>query len=500
MVLPLAGNAEAAYHAHSDTGIEALDYIENQHRAERENRLTDEQKKLLQDAKDMEKHLRQPLDTTKPSPIAFEGDDLTYDERDGSFIAKGKVNILQMDAHRFEGDEVTGNTQTHDIHIPGKAHVLQATPGQMRITMDGYKANYNYEKKAGDMQNGKGKVGAHYITGKRFEFYPDHFVVYDGTETKCAAKKPDYHLSAEKITYYPDDKMVMEHAKFWLKGAVLFSRKHYETAVGAAAERDRKYPYPRFGYNSDDKAYVKWDLTFPLRQNLDFDANILITGEDGWRSNYDVTWNNRRGMETGVTYGYFEDGDDNWIKKEPSVFWHYGHPIGRTHLNYGLKAEYGRWYGMENGIHSNHGEYGVGLTRDPIRFHRYALHLGTGYSITRESYDDSRVDGINADAVLTKDFNDRWSAYTGYHYNKKRKENSLFDFDTDDFSKRWENGFSYRIDDKNRVAMGTRYDMDHSRWDKIDYYWFHDMHCSQFVVRYKSMSNGWHISWDFTPW
>ena len=110
VVLPASAvPAQAAYHADSDTGVQALDYIEDQHRAERENRLTAEQQQLLKDAADMQKHLRHPLDATKPSPVAFEGDDLTYDERDGSFIAKGKVNILQMDAHRFQGELVTGN-------------------------------------------------------------------------------------------------------------------------------------------------------------------------------------------------------------------------------------------------------------------------------------------------------------------------------------------------------------------------------------------------------
>lgn len=496
LLLPiLGGTAQAEYHADSDTGIDALDYIENNHRRERANRLTAEQEKLLADAKAMEAHLRYPLDPKKAAPVAFEGDELTYDERDGSFIAKGKVDILQMDAHRFQGEEVTGNTKTQDVSIPDKAHILQMTPGQIRVTLDGYKAHYNYGAKTGSLENAKGKAGAHYITGKRFEFYPDKIVIYNGTDTKCGAQKPDYHMSAEKIVYYPNDKVVMENVKFHLRGKTIFSRKHYETGVGDNASEN--HVFPRVGYNSDDGVHLEWDLSFPVIKHVALNTNIYINTKNGWRSNYDLTWTNRH-MRTGVRYGYFEDSNDVWIRKEPAAFWNYSDHIGKSHFTYGLNAEYGRWHGR--GIHSRHGEYGVSLGYDPIKFHRYTLHLNTGYSITKESYDDSRVSGFSGDAVLTKDFNDRWAAYVGYHYSKKNQENSLFNFNTDDYSKKLEAGFSYRVDDINRLAIGTKYDLDHKEWKNIDYYWYHDLHCSQVIVRYKSKTNQISFRWQFTPW
>ena len=53
-VLPgMPGTAYAAYSADSDTGIQALDYIENNRIEERQRRLTDEQKKLLEDSANM---------------------------------------------------------------------------------------------------------------------------------------------------------------------------------------------------------------------------------------------------------------------------------------------------------------------------------------------------------------------------------------------------------------------------------------------------------------
>lgn len=498
LALPLiSGTAAAAdtYRADSDTGIEALDYIENEHRAERENRLTPEQEKLLADAKALEKSLKHPFNPKKEAvPAVFEGEELIYDERDGSFTAKGKVDILQMDARRYQGELVTGNTKRQEVDIPDKAHILQVPKDEMRVTLDGYRAHYNYGKKTGSIEDATGKVGAHYITGKRFEFYPDKIVVYNGTETKCGAKKPDYHMSAKKLTYYPQKKIVLENVSFHVRGKKLFSRKYYEVDV---SPDKKKHVFPRIGYNNDDGVYIKWDLVFPVRPNLNVNTNLYVNTKDGWRSNYDLTWQNR-GMKTGVTYGHFEDGDSKWIHKEPSGFWNYNDRIGKTHFTYGLGTEYGHWYG--DGVHSNHWEYGASLGYDPIKFHRYTLYLKTGYSVTRESYDDSRVNGWSYDAVMTKDFNDRWAAYTGYHYTKKTQNNTLFNYNNDDYSKKLEGGFSYRIDDINRVAVGTKYDLDHSKWKNIDYYWYHDLHCSQVIVRYRSKTNQISLRWQFTPW
>ena len=493
--LMMPGMVQAAtYQSNSDTGVQALDYIENQRRLERENRLTEEQIKLINDAKAMESHLRQPLDKTKPMPVAFEGEELTYDERDGSFIAKGKVDILQLDAHRFQGEEVTGNTKTQDVYVPDKAHMLQMTPGQMRVTLDGYKAHYNYGKKTGSMENGKGKADHHYIAGKRFEFYPDRMVVFDGTDTKCGAKKPDYHISAEKMTIYPNDKIVFENMKFWLKGKVLFKRKHYESKLGA---NETGNYLPSIGYDSDDGVTVSWGLSQPVAKKVTLNEELRVTTKQGWRSNYNLTWANQS-MSTRLVYGHFEDGNNHWIKKEPSLIWAYGHKIGKSHLNYSLNTEYGRWY--NNGIHSNHGYYGVGLSHDPIKFNRYTLYLSTGYGITTESYNHSRVNGWSFDSVLTKDFNERWAAYMGYHYSKSTTQNSLFSYGKENFAKRLEMGFSYRMTDRDRFVIGSRYDLDGKKWANVDYYWYHDMHCSQVILRYRSMTNQWKVSWQFTPW
>ena len=487
------GAAHAAYSADSDTGIERLDFIENQRRAERANRLTPEQEKLLADVTAMREHLRHPVAADQPSPIAFEGDDLTYDESTGDFTAKGHVDIVQLEARRFQGDYVAGNTVRGDVSVPDRAHVLQLTEGASRVTLDGYHINYNYQKHTGTMERADGKVGAYYMTGKRFEFYPDKIVVYDGTQTKCGAKNPDYHLSAERAELYPGDRLVLHNVKFWLKNKVIFTKKEHVTDVSNPMQRN----FPRAGYDSDDGAWVEQTFEQNVAPRVTVAEHLRVTTQRGWRSSYDLGWTNA-GASALLTYGVFEDGDNEWVKKMPSLLMDYKHRLGQSPITYRLYSEYGRWYG--GGVHSNHWQYGVSFVHDTIPFHGFGLDLAAGYSVTRESYDHSRVQGLSASAFLTKAFNDRFAAYIGGVYTKSSKENALFSYDQEDYSRVIMSGMSYRIGEHDRLAVGTKYAMDPHAWTNVDYYWFHDLHCSQIILRYRSKQDSWNIRWEFTPW
>ena len=105
LVLPQIADA-SKYTASTDTNANVLDYVENNKRSARENAIADEQKQLIHDAYEMRKNLRDPLDPTKNVPVAMEGDELFYDQRNGDFYAIGQVNITSLDAQRFQTEEV----------------------------------------------------------------------------------------------------------------------------------------------------------------------------------------------------------------------------------------------------------------------------------------------------------------------------------------------------------------------------------------------------------
>ena len=491
--LMLPGYASAVYESDSDTGTEVLDYIENRRRMERENRLSEEQQKLLEDAKAIERHLRQPLDKEQPLPVAFEGDDLVYDQRTGDFTAKGHVDIVQMDNRRFQGDDVEGNTEEHVIRIPGKAHVVQLPPDEVRVTLDGYHAVYNYGTKTGTMDEAYGKAGEYYVTGKRFEFYPDKVVIYDGTQTKCGAKDPDYHLSAERIEIWPKQVMKMYHVKLWAGKHVVATRKYYESDLTEGGDRT----YPKVGYNKDHGAYIEQDFKYYFTRHLSATVRAHFETKKGVRSYGKAEYRNRD-FSARVIQGYVEDGNNIWLRKEPSLILEYEQRIGDLPLTYKLKHEIGRW--KSDTATSTHRYYEIGLTRDPIMFHGWGLFLHTSYTITKESKDKSRIRGMNYDAVLGKDFDEKWAGFVGFHYTKNNSQNSLFDFDLDDYSRKFDWGVSYRMDHLNRFVVGVKYDVKGHRVADVDYYWYRDLHCSQLILRYRQKRSKLEAHWQFTPW
>ena len=70
----------------------------------------------------------------------------------------------------------------------------------------------------------------------------------------------------------------------------------------------------------------------------------------------------------------------------------------------------------------------------------------------------------------------------------------------DDYSKKVDAGFSYRMDNLNRFVVGVKYDVDSKEIKDVDYYWYHDLHCSQLVLRYREKRDKFEVHWQFIPW
>ena len=61
-------------------------------------------------------------------------------------------------------------------------------------------------------------------------------------------------------------------------------------------------------------------------------------------------------------------------------------------------------------------------------------------------------------------------------------------------------GISYRFDDKNRIMVGENYDMNNRHLKDVDWYWFHDIHCAQLIVRYRAKRQKINFTLQFAPW
>ena len=497
--LMISSTAEAVYESSSDTNTEIFDYIENRRREAREQQLTDEQKQLLADIAEAKDRLPHEQKEGDPVPAVFEGDDMVYYSNSGEFIATGKVDIIQLEGYRFQSEEATGNVKEQVVRVEDKAHVLQLMPGTPRVTLDGYKTVYNYGTKTGTMEAADGKAGEYYLTGKRFEFYPDHIVVYDGTQTKCGAKSPDYHVSAERMEIWPEQVIKMYNVKFWIKNKVVGAKDYLEKKM---EEREKNY-FPRVGYNSDHGAYIRDDFEIPLRDHLKLVIGAYVESKKGIRSNAELQYKNRD-VYGRLKYGFYDDSDARWIQKEPSLDIWYGRNIKGLPLSYSIEAEVGHW--RQNAISSTHQEYEFKLTHDPIiLWKKYLLLLNTSYKITKDDAKnvpngETTVRGWNYSILMAREFNERLAAFAGYTYTKNNSKNSVFNFDTDDFSRKLQAGVSYYLTPKDRVVVGWKFDMDNRKLDDIDYYWYHDLHCSQAVLRWRGKRKKLEVHWEFIPW
>lgn len=494
--------AFAEYRSQSDTGTTIFDYIENRRRERREKALTDEQKQLLKDMDELRARLPDSASEDESVPAAFEGDDLTYNTATGEFWAVGNVDVIQLDGHRFQASEMDGNLETQDIRIEGKAHILQFTENAPRVSLDGYNTVYNYGTKMGTMDNVKGKAAGYYISGKRFEFYPDHMVAYDATQTRCGAKKPDYHLSAKRMEIWPEQIIRMYDVKFWL-GNVVVGTKEYE-------ERDldsgESAYLPHIGYDSDYGLYAEDSYNFPIHPpHFVGVVNAHIDTSDGVRSNVEAYYVNRN-IKSGLSYGFYHDTDGKWLQKVPSLETVYSKHFDYLPLTYTFRHVVGEWSQEDNS--SLHSEYEAGLRHDPILLgKRWLLFLGTGYKITTEDvktsperFGDTTVKGFSYDGTLAREFDDRFAAYVSYQYSKNNSRNSLFDFDMDSYSSKFESGISYRLTDKDRFVVGMKFNAANGDLEDADYFWYRDLHCSTMVVRWRQKRQRWTVHWQFTPW
>ena len=506
MLLIPQGTALAAYSSTSDSGVSVVDYIENRRRGERENRLSEDQNELRKDAAEMVSELRGPIDPTKPLPVAVEGDDMLYDERTGDVYAKGNVRITEIDARRFTGDEAMGNLKEQEINVPGKGHMLQVPNAigkkkggklSQPADLEGYRVVYNYGTQKGSMEEAKGKIGKYYVYGKKIEFYPERVLVYDGYATRCGAKTPDYRLTGSLIEVYPQKEMIIHNMNLKVKNATIYSEKEHHVDISPNANNNPTYP--RVGYSNSDGVWISYRFQYDIARRVDAFADLVYYTKHGMRNVYGLEWRNA-GNYASVQYGHYIDGNDNWIKKEPTFLYSYSNRIGDLPLSYTLSFEKGRW--SNKGVKSTHTKYGVSLSHDTIYLgsRKVRLNLGVGYSITNESYNHSRVDGFNYNGILVDEMDDNFALYAGYYYSHSTVQNSLFNYDASDYSTKGVAGVSLGITPRDRLVVGTEFNLKDNVLKDVDYYWFHDMHCAQIVLRYRAKRDSWHVSWAFTPW
>jgi lipopolysaccharide assembly outer membrane protein LptD (OstA) len=419
------------------------------------------------------------------APIIFEGDDLSFSDATGEVFAKGNVKI-QKDQTLIQTEELRGNTKESTVWVDGSANLTQ--PG---VNLVGTGVEYNYKIRSGLMNQAKGKVGKEFIAAHNISMNPEELVLHDGTITRCPAKVPDYHVSADKIEVWPGNKIIAYNAKFWIKDKMIFSLPKYQKSIKENAQSESDFP--QLGYTSKDGVYIIQHLEYPINNNVAAFANLAYYTKSDFKPNYGLVSRNDN-YSLSLIQGHYRDSDDNWIKKEPELKLNYFEKkIGQSPINYSFGAVYGKW--TDKNKTSWHQDYSVYFSHDPIAIGKTVrLNLGTGFEWIHESYDKSTQEVFMYDATLTKDFSPRFSTWVGYHYYDI--QSNLFDYDTPDLNKQLDTGFHYKIDKMNGFTFNQSYDMENHRVYDQDYTWNRDLHCWQLDITYRAKRG--ELNWTFS--
>jgi LPS-assembly protein len=417
-----------------------------------------------------------------PAPITIEGDEISFNDITGNVYAKGKV-IIKQNLATLLADDIRGNTKRTEVQIDGKANITQ--PG---MNLDGHETFYNYQAHTGTIHNAKGIVDYEkHVQGERIEILPDEYIIYNGTLTKCPAKKPDYHMRAKKIEIWPNEKMVAYDAQFLVKGMVIYSTARYETKIGEA--KGDSSPFPRIGYNSDNGVYITQNFQMPLSDSIMAETNIGYYSKFDFKNEYQIAKRDPN-YTLLLKAGDYQDSESHWIKKEPEFdFTYAAKRIAGGPWQYNFRAIYGKW--IDDNKSSWHQDYTLYFSRDLIKLSRsLSLSVGTGYEIVKESYNGSQINTMKYDATFYKNINKKLNAYTGYHYTKNNSQVSLFNYNNSSVGQELASGFSYRFDNKNSLSITQSYDLANKRMADRYYTWDHNLHCWNMSVTYHQDIDG----------
>ena len=426
-------------------------------------------------------------DAKSKAPIVIEGEDLSFNDTTGQVFAKGNVVVTQNGA-KIATDLLEGNTKQNLVWTDSPTTMTET---EQKVHLVGQGIRYNYQDKNGTMQQASGQVDKERVSGQNIDMLStDEIIIRNGTMTRCPAKVPDYHVSAERIELWPGQKMIAYNAKVWIKNVVIYSTPKYQTMLGDNASKGE---YPRVTYNNHDGIGIKQYLEYPLSDKTAAYADLHYSSKEGFKPQYGVVDRESR-FDFKTEGGYFEDDDDNWIKKEPEFNFSY-HPqrLGHLPVTYTIKAAYGKW--KDDYKTSWHQDYSIYFNRDPIKLNKtLTLNVGIGQEWIHESYDGSNQNMLRFNTTLTKVLSPRLTTWVGYYY--ASDHNGLFAYNNVDMEHELDTGFSYKIDRLNTISFNQRYDLGNSRVFDQDYTWSRNFHCfaGDFTYRAKRHEFRWNLS------
>ncbi len=173
----------------------------------------------------------------------------------------------------------------------------------------------------------KGKV---YYQGEKLENFPDTIDIKGGFFTTCDLEEPHWHILAEQITIYPDDKIIAKKVSWYEGKKKIFTLPSFMIFLRGK----NQFPYlPDIGKSSSEGWFFKNQFNY-------------VEDETSYGSIY-LDWMEKKGLATGIEHT-FELGEEK-IDEGELVLYFYGLKRKNTSI-YDLDAKVDYWQNFENNL------------------------------------------------------------------------------------------------------------------------------------------------------
>jgi len=245
--------------------------------------------------------------------VAREGVDLAYQD------IKLKANYIEI---KIDDNELVAK---EDVAF---------NKGEESYTCSALNYNWKTEKIIMDDLSGeatgdkiKGKV---YYQGGKLENFPDTVEIDSGVFTTCDLEEPHWHIEAEKITIYIDDKIIAKKISWYEGKRKLFTLPSFMIFLRGK----NQFPYwPDIGQNSSEGWFLKNQFNY-------------VRDAESYGSVY-LDWMQKKGLAAGIEHTY-ELGEEK-VNDGELVLYFYG--LKRKDASiFDLDAKLNYWQNFENSL------------------------------------------------------------------------------------------------------------------------------------------------------
>jgi LPS-assembly protein len=426
------------------------------------------------------------------TPVIVYADRLFFDNKTGEAAADGSV-IIEYDGKKMSADALFGNTQTGQGFVPGPIKILGD-----KMNINGQDLYIEGKTQGANVKVFAGTIGTSYFSGESVEIAKDKITLYNAIATGCPSNIPDYHISADRMEIFPNDRVVLYNAHVFLKNFELFSLQQMTINIGKKSGMGSPVPYPSVGYWSDTGFWINEEISVPLFvDNTYLDVNLGYYQKYGFAPNaaieYSSSW-----LNTELYVGFDRDDQGHFIKKLPELTAStVPFKIGAAPVTLNFSGSGAVWQSPQQNLQSFHRTAQFYFQGDAINLpHSATLQLGAGgigvwdgpvpdgiWSSSQlvnaqEAYNTSLL----GDAVYSQPIASNLSYALEFHY--QRSQTQIFDFNNPNASYAGVWGVNWQPTTKDNFSVRQTLDLASWKQTQLDTTWIRNWGCWNTIFVY----------------